>query len=240
MRSAAISSNASSSVCDVGGRQRAGVAGGAQPLDRRCARHAGRHPGPSCQVDDRDHAPVLEVEAAAVLAAVLDDEPAQEAGGRPVRQREAREHPQQRRVAARRAGRCPRPACRCARPTPDGCRRAPRRGSAPSPASGRRSSCARRPARSSPSARTPALDAHAAVRVGSHPARLEIADHLGGERLQRRADGASSCVAEPHDRASRCPTRAPPRAAPGCRARATQTNRPAAAPHRPRARAPGG
>ena len=59
---------------------------------RRCAGHAGRHPGPSCQVDDRDHAAVLEVEPAAVLAAVLDDEPAQKAGRRAVGERKAREH----------------------------------------------------------------------------------------------------------------------------------------------------
>ena len=43
---------------------------------------------------------MLEVELPAVLAGVLDDEPAQEAGGRAVGEREARELAQQRRVAA--------------------------------------------------------------------------------------------------------------------------------------------
>ena len=44
---------------------------------------------------------MLEVQPAAVLAGVLDDEPAQEAGGRAVGEREARQLAQQRRVAAR-------------------------------------------------------------------------------------------------------------------------------------------
>ena len=102
----------------------------------------GRHPGPARQVDDRQRAAVLEVEPSAVLAAVLDDEAAQEAGRRAVREREPGEQAQQRRVGSGRAGTCRPPACRCARPTPAGCRRAPRPAPAPSPGSGRRSSCA--------------------------------------------------------------------------------------------------
>src|SRR3954471_5849485 len=68
---------------------------GAQPRRRRALRRAGGQPGPASEVDDRDQTAVLEVEPALALAAVLDDEVAQEAGRRAVRQREAGEEPQQ-------------------------------------------------------------------------------------------------------------------------------------------------
>ena len=82
----------------VGARQRARVARRPQPLGGRGRRDARRHARPAGEVDDRDHPAVLEVQAAAPLAAVLDDEAAQEAGRRAVGQREAGEQPQQRRV----------------------------------------------------------------------------------------------------------------------------------------------
>src|SRR3954463_12581323 len=80
-------------------RSRAGVAlsaaPAARPARRGAPRRAAREPGPAREVDDRDQPAVLEVEAALALAAVLDDEVAQEAGRRAVRQREAGEEPQQ-------------------------------------------------------------------------------------------------------------------------------------------------
>src|SRR3954463_5275685 len=78
-------------------RSRAGVAlsaaPAARPARRGAPRRAARQPGPAGEVDDRDQTAVLEVEAALPLAAVLDDEVAQEAGRRAVRQRAAGEEP---------------------------------------------------------------------------------------------------------------------------------------------------
>ena len=123
-------------------RERARRGRRAQALGRRGAGDARRHARPAGEVDDRHEAPVLEVQPPAVLAGVLDDQAAQEAGGRAEGEREARELAQEGRMPARvaQAPRRARPRCGC--PTPGGCRRRPRRGSAPAPASGPRASSA--------------------------------------------------------------------------------------------------
>ena len=81
---------------DVGLVERARRRRGLQTLWRRGTRRTGRHPRPPREVDDRDDAAVLEIELTAVLAAVLDDESAEEAGRRAVGEREPRQQSQQR------------------------------------------------------------------------------------------------------------------------------------------------
>ena len=106
--SASVAASAADSVpAAAAARRRSGVEALVTPAG---------HARPAGEVDDRHEAAVLEVEPPAVLAGVLDDEPAQEAGRRAVGEREARELAQQRRVAARVAERLGERDRRCASP----------------------------------------------------------------------------------------------------------------------------
>ena len=173
-----------------------------------------------------------------MLAGGLDDEPAEEAGRGTVRQRKPGQQAQQRRVARRQPEGVGdrRTACGC--PTPAGCRRAPRPGSAPSPVSGRRSSSGPRAARTRASGRTQ-IGGGRAVLVGAQPARFS-------PRPPRpaRSRAAAPYVrvvgrAEPDDRA--VDVRARQRLAPGLAAEREprEVDARVAAPRQPRARAAG-
>src|SRR5947209_534597 len=87
----------------VSRRECAGSRRRPQARDRGGAGYPGLDAGQPGEIDDRDDPAVLEVQASAMLAAVLDHEAAEEAGGGPVRQREAGEHTQECGVARREA-----------------------------------------------------------------------------------------------------------------------------------------
>ncbi len=207
----------------VGRRQRAGRRRRPQPLDGRSAGDAGRHPRPAREVDDRDHAAVLEIEPAAVLAACARRRA--RGGSRSAAGRRARSAPA---VGAApdcsaRGGRCPAtgvPVC-----TPHTGRLSTSTETRISAFSwvGSAIQLARPVLPGLQRADEDDVRRGRAVGVGVKPARLEAGDDGLCDRVQVRPDRSVRALAEPHDRAVDVRARGVPRAAPGCRAQATRT-----------------